>query len=76
MVSLTLICNCIHDLQIMGEKSLIKKYQSEIRQLKEELEQLKRGILTGTPLKDATEDNIIIWKQKVIFFLLIASFNA
>lgn len=60
----------------MGEKSLIKKYQSEIRQLKEELEQLKRGILTGTPLKDATEDNIIIWKQKVIFFLLIASFNA
>ncbi|RLN11867.1 kinesin-II 85 kDa subunit-like isoform X1 [Panicum miliaceum] len=50
--------------KIMDEKSLIKKYQNEIRQLKEELDQLKRGILSGTPLKDATEDNDILWKQK------------
>ncbi|OEL37187.1 Kinesin-like protein KIN-7D, chloroplastic [Dichanthelium oligosanthes] len=54
--------------KIMDEKSLIKKYQNEIRQLKEELDQLKRGILSGTPMKDATEDNVILWKQKVIGF--------
>jgi hypothetical protein len=52
-------------LQIMDEKSLIKKYQNEICQLKEELDQLKRGILSGTPSKDAIEDNVILWKQKV-----------
>ncbi|TKW20387.1 hypothetical protein SEVIR_4G084700v4 [Setaria viridis] len=51
--------------KIMDEKSLIKQYQNEIRQLKEELDQLKRGILSGTPLKDATEDNFILWKQKL-----------
>ncbi|KAF7100132.1 hypothetical protein CFC21_101676 [Triticum aestivum] len=51
--------------KIIDEKSLIKKYQSEIRQLREELEQLKRGIFTATPLEDVTEDNIILWKQKL-----------
>ncbi|AQL01241.1 Kinesin-like protein KIN-7K chloroplastic [Zea mays] len=51
--------------KIMDEKSLIKKYQNEICQLKEELDQLKRGILSGTPSKDATEDNVILWKQKL-----------
>ncbi|KAM3194446.1 hypothetical protein ACQJBY_070867 [Aegilops geniculata] len=51
--------------KIIDEKSLIKKYQSEIRQLREELEQLKRGIFTATPLKDVTEDSIILWKQKL-----------
>jgi centromeric protein E len=53
-------------LQIIDEKSLIKKYQTEIRRLKEELEQLKMGIITGTPSKDTGEDNIILWKQKVL----------
>ncbi|AQK75343.1 Kinesin heavy chain-like protein [Zea mays] len=51
--------------KIIDEKSLIKKYQTEIRRLKEELEQLKMGIITGTPLKDTEEDNIILWKQKL-----------
>ncbi|KAL5213267.1 hypothetical protein ABZP36_024114 [Zizania latifolia] len=51
--------------KIIDEKSLIKKYQNEIRRLKEELEQLKMGIITGNPLKDAGEDNIILWKQKL-----------
>ncbi|RLM79101.1 hypothetical protein C2845_PM12G28630 [Panicum miliaceum] len=51
--------------KIIDEKSLIKKYQTEIRRLKEELEQLKMGIITGTPSKDTGEDNIIIWKQKL-----------
>jgi hypothetical protein len=57
-------------LQIIDEKSLIKKYQTEIRRLKEELEQLKMGIITGTPLKDTEEDNIILWKQKVLCFFI------
>lgn len=57
-------CKLHCGLQIMDEKSLIKKYQNEIRQLKEELDQLKRGVLCGTPLKD----NDILWKQKVINF--------
>nr|CAB3447967.1 unnamed protein product [Digitaria exilis] len=55
--------------KIIDEKSLIKKYQTEIRRLKEELEQLKMGIITGTPSKDTEEDNIILWKQKVLFLL-------
>lgn len=52
-------------LQIIDEKSLIKKYQNEIRCLKEELEQLKRGIVTVPQLKDIGEDNIVLLKQKV-----------
>ncbi|CAL5056056.1 unnamed protein product [Urochloa decumbens] len=51
--------------KIIDEKSLIKKYQTEIRRLKEELEQLKMGIISGTPSKDTGEDNIILWKQKL-----------
>lgn len=51
--------------QIIDEKSLIKKYQNEIRSLKEELEQLKRGIVTLPQLKDAGGDDIVILKQKV-----------
>jgi hypothetical protein len=64
----------------MDEKSLIKKYQNEIRQLKDELDQLKRGILSCTPSKDATEDNVILWKQKVIglyalYFCILLAFT-
>nr|CAD1827164.1 unnamed protein product [Ananas comosus var. bracteatus] len=51
--------------KIIDEKSLIKKYQNEIYRLKEELEQLKRGIVTGTPLKDTGEDDIVLLKQKL-----------
>jgi hypothetical protein len=64
----TFSCVCLFVLQIIDEKSLIKKYQNEIRRLKEELEQLKMGIICGTPTKDAEEDNIILWKQKVQFY--------
>lgn len=61
-------------LQIIDEKSLIKKYQNEIRLLKEELEQLKRGIvtvpqLTDPQLTDIGEDNIVLLKQKVSILL-------
>lgn len=53
-------------MQIVDEKSLIKKYQNEIRSLKEELEQLKKGIVVTVPqLKDMVEDNIVLLKQKV-----------
>lgn len=55
------------NLQIIDEKSLIKKYQNEIRSLKEELEQLKKGIVTVPQLKDADENDILLLKQKVHF---------
>ncbi|XP_034907871.1 kinesin-like protein KIN-7K, chloroplastic isoform X3 [Populus alba] len=51
--------------KIIDEKSLIKKYQNEIRSLKEELEQLKRGIVTIPQLKDIVEDDIVLLKQKL-----------
>ncbi|KHN45409.1 Kinesin-related protein 11 [Glycine soja] len=49
---------------IIDEKSLIKKYQQEIQCLKEELEQLKRGIVTVQP-KDTGDADIELLKQKV-----------
>ncbi|XP_038719500.1 kinesin-like protein KIN-7K, chloroplastic isoform X2 [Tripterygium wilfordii] len=51
--------------KIIDEKSLIKKYQNEIRSLKEELEQLKRGIVTVPQLKDFGEDDLVLLKQKL-----------
>ncbi|XWS56167.1 hypothetical protein CRYUN_Cryun09bG0063000 [Craigia yunnanensis] len=51
--------------KIIDEKSLIKKYQNEIRSLKEELEQLKQGIVTIPQLKDIGEDDIVLLKQKL-----------
>jgi len=33
--------------QIIDEKSLIKKYQKEISSLKQELDQLRRGMIGG-----------------------------
>ncbi|GAB4851508.1 Kinesin-like protein KIN-7K, chloroplastic [Ancistrocladus abbreviatus] len=51
--------------KIIDEKSLIKKYQNEIRMLKEELDQLKKGIVTVPQLKDAGEEDIVRLKQKL-----------
>ncbi|EPS70575.1 hypothetical protein M569_04185, partial [Genlisea aurea] len=50
--------------KIIDEKSLIKKYQNEIRSLKEELEQLKRGIIPVPKTKDGDSD-ILLLKQKL-----------
>ncbi|XP_027353214.1 kinesin-like protein KIN-7K, chloroplastic [Abrus precatorius] len=50
--------------KIIDEKSLIKKYQQEIQCLREELEQLKRGIVTVQP-KDTGDDDIELLKQKL-----------
>ena len=51
-------------LQILDEKSLIKKYQKEITSLKTELEQLRRGIM-GQPYaaKENSEDLAYLRKQ-------------
>lgn len=51
--------------KIIDEKSLIKKYQSEIRLLKEELEQLKKGILIVPQLKGSGGEEIVLLKQKL-----------
>lgn len=51
--------------KIIDEKSLIKKYQVEIRCLKEELEQLKKGMFSVNALKDNGGDDIVLLKQKL-----------
>ncbi|KAL0383790.1 UNVERIFIED_CONTAM: Kinesin-like protein KIN-7D, chloroplastic [Sesamum calycinum] len=52
--------------KIIDEKSLIKKYQNEIRCLKEELEQLKKGIVTVPHMKDSGDGgDILLLKQKL-----------
>lgn len=50
------------DSQIIDEKSLIKKYQREISRLKEELDQLKKGMVVGI-----NQEEIITLRQKVFF---------
>ncbi|KAG7033573.1 Kinesin-like protein KIN-7K, chloroplastic [Cucurbita argyrosperma subsp. argyrosperma] len=50
--------------KIIDEKSLIKKYQNEIRCLKEELDRLKTGIMTVPQLRDS-EDDLVLLKQKL-----------
>ncbi|KVH90627.1 Kinesin, motor domain-containing protein [Cynara cardunculus var. scolymus] len=51
--------------KIIDEKSLIKKYQNEIRSLKLELEHLKSGIVVVPQLKDTGGDDIVLLKQKL-----------
>ncbi|KAJ3695963.1 hypothetical protein LUZ60_001340 [Juncus effusus] len=51
--------------KIIDEKSLIKKYQNEIKRLKDELDHLKKGIISSTPLKENGGDDIILLKQKL-----------
>ncbi|KAH9696456.1 kinesin-like protein KIN-7D [Citrus sinensis] len=46
--------------KIIDEKSLIKKYQREISSLKEELDQLKRGILVGV-----SHEELMTLRQKL-----------
>jgi len=57
------------NLQIIDEKSLIKKYQHEIQRLKEELEQMKRGIGSIQP-KETGEVDFVLLKQKVYDVIL------
>ena len=48
----------------MDEKSLIKKYQKEIQSLKNELEQVKRGVAENPYFVDGHED-LASLKQQV-----------
>lgn len=60
-------------LQILDEKSLIKKYQREISSLKQELEQLKRGILEGPYHPSGHEDLVTLRQQVRCVGLLLAA---
>lgn len=56
--------------QIIDEKSLIKKYQKEISVLKEELDQVRKGMLGGIH-----PEEIMTLKQKVSFIHFVYSFS-
>lgn len=47
--------------QLIDEKSLIKKYQKEISTLKQELEQLRNGMIVGI-----NPEELLNLKQKVL----------
>jgi centromeric protein E len=51
--------------RILDEKSLIKKYQREICNLKLELEQLRRGILQQPYLANASHEDLLYLRQQV-----------
>ena len=55
--------------QIIDEKSLIKKYQKEISILKEELDQLRQGMLVAV-----SHEEILSLRQKVLKFFLVFFF--
>ncbi|XP_024544970.1 kinesin-like protein KIN-7C, mitochondrial [Selaginella moellendorffii] len=50
--------------KILDEKSLIKKYQKEITSLKQELEQLRKGMV-GKPFVEGTNDDVIQLRQQL-----------
>lgn len=61
-------------LQIIDEKSLIKKYQKEISSLKEELQQLRRGIMgNGSTLPTDQEDLVNLKLQVCLTFYSTAN---
>lgn len=52
--------------QIIDEKSLIKKYQKEISTLKQELDQLKKGMLVAV-----NPEELMTLRQKVFLQILV-----
>ncbi|KHN14462.1 Kinesin-related protein 11 [Glycine soja] len=48
--------------KIMDEKSLIKKYQKEISELKQELQQLKRGMVENPNMATSSQEDLITLK--------------
>lgn len=52
-------------IQIIDEKSLIKKYQREITSLKEELQQLKRGMMETPNIPASTQEDLVNLKLQV-----------
>lgn len=51
--------------QIMDEKSLIKKYQKEISSLKQELQQLKRGMMENKIMMAPNQEDLVNLKLQV-----------
>lgn len=51
--------------QIMDEKSLIKKYQKEISTLKQELQQLKRGMMENPLTVTPNQEDLVNLKLQV-----------
>lgn len=49
----------------MDEKSLIKKYQREIQDLKQELQQLKQGILDNPNAAVSSKEDLVNLKLQV-----------
>ena len=49
----------------MDEKSLIKKYQKEISCLKQELHQLKRGMMENPYMAASTQEDLVNLKLQV-----------
>ncbi|CAI0393167.1 unnamed protein product [Linum tenue] len=51
--------------KIIDEKSLIKKYQKEISSLKQELHDLKRGMMENPRTASTTEEDLVTLKQQL-----------
>ncbi|KAF2291373.1 hypothetical protein GH714_023375 [Hevea brasiliensis] len=53
--------------KIMDEKSLIKKYQKEISSLKQELQQLKRGLMENPYMAASTQEDLVNLKLQLAY---------
>jgi hypothetical protein len=53
--------------QIIDEKSLIKKYQKEISSLKEELQQLRRGMMGNGGILPTDQEDLVNLKLQVCY---------
>ncbi|XP_061341956.1 kinesin-like protein KIN-7C, mitochondrial [Gastrolobium bilobum] len=51
--------------KIMDEKSLIKKYQREISELKQELQQLKRGMIENPNMAASSQEDLVTLKLQL-----------
>lgn len=51
--------------KIMDEKSLIKKYQREISELKQELQQLKRGMVENPNMATSSQEDLVTLKLQL-----------
>jgi hypothetical protein len=59
----------------MDEKSLIKKYQKEISCLKQELHQLKRGMMESPYMASSTQEDLVNLKLQVFAMDFYALYN-
>lgn len=66
-ITLTYSYQSLHSfcIQIMDEKSLIKKYQKEISILKQELQQLKRGMMENPLVVAPNQEDLVNLKLQV-----------